>query len=111
MAVDERGRDEAAVEVDDLGVRELGAADVVAAQPDDDAVADGHRGGVRHGRAVDPAVEQQRRQRQSGLRGQCLAFDVGNVTGDIDDVDDFAVDVVAAPGAGYLVARGSRGDA
>ena len=49
MAVDEGRRDEAAVEIDDLGVGELGAADVVAAQPGDDAVADGHRGGVGHG--------------------------------------------------------------
>ena len=57
MAVDEGRRDEAAVEVDDLGAGEFGRADVVAAQPDDGAVADGHRGGVRHGRTMDPAAQ------------------------------------------------------
>ena len=61
VAVDECRRDEAAVEIDDLGVGELGAADVVAAEPRDDAVAHGHRGGVGHGRAVHPAVEEQGR--------------------------------------------------
>ena len=62
MAVDEGRRDEGTVEVDDLGVGELGQADVVAAQPGDGAIADGHRGGVRHGRTVDPAGTKQRRQ-------------------------------------------------
>ena len=62
MAVDERRRNEAAVEIDDLGVGELGEADVVAAQPHDGACADCHRGGVRHGRTVDPAALQKRRQ-------------------------------------------------
>ncbi len=62
MAVDERRRNEAAVEIDDLGVGELGEADVVAAQPHDGACADCHRGGVRHGRTVDPAALQKRGQ-------------------------------------------------
>ena len=92
MAVDECGRDEAAVEIDDVGVGKLGQADVVAAQPHDSAIADGHRGGVRHGRAVDPAAPQKRRQSQSGLRG-------GNACRlDVDDVDHLTVDVVAVAG-------------
>ena len=62
VAVDECRGDEAAVEVDDVGVGELRPADVVAAQPHDDAVTDGHRGGVGHGRTVDPAAQQERRQ-------------------------------------------------
>ena len=61
VAVDEGRCDEAAVEIDDLGVGKLGAADVVAAEPRDDAVAHGHRGGVGHGRAVHPAVQQKGR--------------------------------------------------
>ena len=105
MAVDEGRRDEAAVEIDDLGVGELGQADVVAAQPDDGAIADGHRGGVRHGRTVDPAAREQRRQAQSGLGGNAGArrarcdMSPGRRC-DIDDVDDFTVDVVAATGRG-----------
>ena len=59
VAVDETRRDEAAVQIDDVGTGELASADVVAAQPDHDTVADCHRGGVRMGRAVNPAVDQQ----------------------------------------------------
>ena len=101
VAVDECGRDERAVEIDDLGVGELRAADVVAAEPRDDAVADRHRGGVGHGRAVHPAADQQRRQLSRAWEaagGRC--HDVDGVTVDVtvDDVDDLAVDVVAASG-------------
>ncbi len=59
VAVDERRCDEAAGEVDDLGMGELVAADVVAAEPDHDTVAHRHRGGVGVRRAVHAAVEQQ----------------------------------------------------
>ena len=69
VAVDECRCDEGAIEVDDVGVGKFGQADVVAAQPRNSAVTDGHRGGVRHGRAVDPATPQQGRQSQSRLRG------------------------------------------
>ena len=65
MAVDERRRDERAIQVDDLGVAELSASDVVAAQPRDNTVADGHRGGVGVGRAVYPAPDKQLRHRGS----------------------------------------------
>ena len=59
VAVDESRRDEAAVEIDDVGAGELVAPDVVAAQPHHGAVAHRHRGGVGMARAVHPAVEQQ----------------------------------------------------
>ena len=59
VAVDECRCDERAVEVDDLGVGKLGAANVIAAEPRDDAVAHGHRRGVGHGGAVHPPVEQE----------------------------------------------------
>ena len=61
MAVDESRRDETAAEIDDIGTGELAPADIVAAQPRHDAVADRHGGGVGMGRAVHPAVDQQRR--------------------------------------------------
>jgi hypothetical protein len=67
VAVDECGCDEAAVEVDHLRAGKLGASDVVVAQPRDDAVAHCHSGGVGHGRAVHPPVEQKGRH-CSGLR-------------------------------------------
>ncbi len=57
VAVDERGRDEGAVEVDDLRVGKLAAPHVVAAEPRDDAVAHRQCGRVGHGRAVYPAVQ------------------------------------------------------
>ena len=63
MAVDERGCDERSVQIDDLGVRKLSAADVVAAQPRDDAVADRHRGRIGMGRAVHPPAYKKGRHR------------------------------------------------
>ncbi len=60
VAVHETGRDEAATEVDHISVGELVAADIIAAQPGDDAAADGHRGGFGVGRAVHSPVYQQR---------------------------------------------------
>ena len=59
MAVHESRRHEAAVQVLDVGARELAATDVVAAQPRNDVTADGHGGGVGVSRAVHPAVDQQ----------------------------------------------------
>ena len=61
MTVDEGGRDEAAVEVDDLRVGKLLAPNVIAAEPRDDAAAHRHRGGVGHGGAVHPPVEKEGR--------------------------------------------------
>ena len=87
------GATKAAVEIDDLRVGKLLAPDVIAAEPHDGAIADGHRGGVRHGGTVHPAVEEEGRH-LVGLGRQGLWFDV-------DDVDDFAVDVVAASPALY----------
>src|ERR1700691_2542986 len=60
VAVHETRRDEATVEIDDVGTGELAATHVVATEPDHHTVADRHGGGVRVGRAVNPAVDQQR---------------------------------------------------
>src|SRR5271168_1182486 len=60
MAVHETRRDEAIVEIDDVGTGELAATHVVATEPDHDTAADRHRGGVGMGRAVNPTVDQQR---------------------------------------------------
>ena len=60
VAVDKARRDEATVEIDQLGTLELASTNVVAAQPHHDTVADRHRGRVGMGRAVNPAVDQQR---------------------------------------------------
>ena len=69
VAVDERRRDEAAVEIDDVGVGELRAADVVAAQPRDGAC----RGLPSRWRPAWPGCGSGRRSEasstQSGLRG------------------------------------------
>ena len=124
VAVDERRRDETAVEIDDLGVGKHAAADVVAAQPRHDAVADGHRGRVGLGRAVHPAVDQQgyRCGANSHCRSQAkttctvrMAITVDQMVAaprqrpsnrcgraerlDVADVDDLAVDVVAVAAA------------
>ena len=69
VAVHESRRHEAAVQILDVGTRELAAADVVAAQPRDDITAHRHGGGVGVGRAVHPAVDQQRRA-ESSVTGQ-----------------------------------------
>ena len=61
VAVHESRRDEAAVEVHHLGAGELTAAHLIAAQPGNETVAHRHGGGVGVARAVDPAVDQQRR--------------------------------------------------
>ena len=50
--------------------------DVVAAQPGDGAVADRHRGGVRHRRAVHPAADEEASSSQSGLRGKAWRLDI-----------------------------------
>ena len=94
MAVDEGRGDERAGEVGHRRVGKLRAADVVAAEPGDDAVTHRHRGRVGHGRAVHPAVEQQR-GRHFRVSGR---FDAWLV--DVDDLDDLAVDVVTRPGRG-----------
>ena len=62
MTVHESRRDEATVEVHHLGARELAAAHLIAAQPGNETVAHRHGGGVGVGRAVHPAVYQQRRR-------------------------------------------------
>ncbi len=59
MTVDECGGDEAAGQIDDVGICELVSADVVAAQPDHEAAAHRHCGGVGMAWAVHPAIEQQ----------------------------------------------------
>src|SRR5690606_2555864 len=61
VGVDERGRDERPVEVDDLGVRVQRTAVTVLADPDDDAVGDGHGGGVGRAGCVDTAAHEEGR--------------------------------------------------
>ncbi len=59
VAVDESRRHKPTAKILDLGIGEVTAADVIAAQPGDDVAADRHSGGVGVGRAVHPAVDQQ----------------------------------------------------
>ena len=78
VAVDEGRCDEGTVEIDDRRVGKLSAPDVVAAEPCDDAVAHRHGGGVGHGRAVHPAVQQKCRHLVGfALHGR--RFDVDHV--------------------------------
>ncbi len=59
VGVDERGGDETAGQVDEVGVGELVPADRIAAQPGDHPVAHRHRGRVGVAGAVDTAPAQQ----------------------------------------------------
>ena len=68
VAVDESRSDERAVEVDDLRAGELRSPHGVAAQPGHYAIANGHGGGIRVRRAIDPPAEQQ-----CGHKGQCAS--------------------------------------
>ena len=64
------GRDEAALEVDDLHIGKLLAPNVIAAEPGYDAATHRHCGCVGHGGAVHPPVEEE--GRHAGFLGVLL---------------------------------------